>query len=196
MSTGEELRSSPGMDKAASPGDWFYDSPPPKPAILCSERFMAARYKEGYYRKQSIHIYIYIYIFFLVCKGLLIDDVVVSRDTVFQEIRSGAGLKPAISLKKSWGGGYRRTTPRQGGHIALAHHRLHGGPLSYCTINCSIGRACSITINSIRMWCVYMSYHSSYRSALLNTLVNTLANTLLVVNTLANALVNTVATTH
>ena len=38
---------------------------------------------------------------FLVCKGLSIDDVGVSRDTVFQEIRRELVLKPAISLKKS-----------------------------------------------------------------------------------------------
>ena len=43
------------------------------------------------------------------CKGLSIDDVGVSRDTVFQEIRPGAGLKLAISLKTSWGG-YRSKT--------------------------------------------------------------------------------------
>ena len=47
------------------------------------------------------------------CKGLLIDDVGVSRGTVFQEIRPVAGfetVKPVISLKKSKGGYYRRTT--------------------------------------------------------------------------------------
>ena len=32
------------------------------------------------------------YVHFLVCKGLSIDDVGVSRDTVFQEIRPGAGF--------------------------------------------------------------------------------------------------------
>ena len=48
-----------------------------------------------------------------VCKGLSIDDVGVSGDTVFQEIRPGElVLKPATSLKNSWGG-YRRT-PRGG----------------------------------------------------------------------------------
>ena len=49
-------------------------------------------------------------IYFLVCKGLSIDDVGVSRETVLQETRPGAGFETAdFSLKKSWGG-YRRTT--------------------------------------------------------------------------------------
>ena len=38
--------------------DWFYDTPPPpEPAILFNKRFTAARYKEGYYWKQSIQIF-------------------------------------------------------------------------------------------------------------------------------------------
>ena len=32
-------------------------APPPKPAILFNERFMAAGYKEGYCRKHTIHIF-------------------------------------------------------------------------------------------------------------------------------------------
>ena len=53
-------------------------------------------------KKVSIH--------FLVCRDLSIDDVKVSRDTVFQEMRPvELVLKPAISLKKSWRG-YRGTT--------------------------------------------------------------------------------------
>ena len=66
---------------------------------------MAARPKEGcsYNFGNKVSIY------FLVCKGLPIDDVGVSRDTVFQETRSELVLKPPISSKKSWGG-YRRTT--------------------------------------------------------------------------------------
>ena len=44
------------------------------------------------------------------CKGLSIEDVGVSRDNVFQDIRLGElVLKPVILLKKIWGG-YRRTT--------------------------------------------------------------------------------------
>ena len=31
--------------------------PPKTPAILFNERFMAARHKEGYYRKRTIHIF-------------------------------------------------------------------------------------------------------------------------------------------
>ena len=39
--------------------------------------------------------------YFPVCKGLSIDDVGVSRDTAFQDIRSGAG---DFVKKKTWGG--------------------------------------------------------------------------------------------
>ena len=48
------------------------------------------------------------------CKGLTIDDVGVSRrDTVFQEIRPGAGFETGDFVNKNWrGGGYRGTTIR------------------------------------------------------------------------------------
>ena len=46
----------------------------------------------------------------LVCKGPSIDDVGVLKDTMFQEIRPGAGFETVISLMKSWGG-YRSKTP-------------------------------------------------------------------------------------
>ena len=48
---------------------------------------MAARHKEGYYcRNEPIH--------FILWKRLSIDDVGVSRDTVFDDnIRPGAGLE-------------------------------------------------------------------------------------------------------
>ena len=42
--------------------------------------------------------------YFLVCKGLSIDDVGVSRDTVFQEIRPGAGFETSDFVKKTLGG--------------------------------------------------------------------------------------------
>ena len=42
-------------------------------------------------RKNTVEVTISTY--FLLCKGLSIDDVGVSRDTVFQEIRSGAGFE-------------------------------------------------------------------------------------------------------
>ena len=42
--------------------------------------------------------------YFLVCKGLSINDVGVSRDTVFQEIRSGAGFETGDSVKETLGG--------------------------------------------------------------------------------------------
>ena len=37
---------------------------------------------------------------FLVCKGLSIDDVGVSRDTVFQETRPGAGFETGDFIKE------------------------------------------------------------------------------------------------
>ena len=40
---------------------------------------------------------------FLVCKGLTIDDVGVSRNTVFQEIRPGDGLETADFVKQELG---------------------------------------------------------------------------------------------
>ena len=65
--------------------------------------------------------------YFLVCKGLSIDDVGdgveghrISGDTTWMEPVS----KPAISLKKSWGGSYRRTT-----HID--RHTSYGGRSYY-----------------------------------------------------------------
>ena len=41
---------------------------------------------------------------FLVCKGLSIDDVGVSRDTVFQEIRPGAGFETGDFVEDKLGG--------------------------------------------------------------------------------------------
>ena len=68
--------------------------------MFSNERFTAARQEEGRYETQ-------LFVYFLACKGLSNDDVGVARGTVFQEVRPGAGFKkPAISLKKSWGGGY------------------------------------------------------------------------------------------
>ena len=55
-------------------------------------------------------MYQYIYIYILVCRGLSIDDVGVSRNTVFQEIRPGAGFETGGFVKKKLGRGYRRTT--------------------------------------------------------------------------------------
>ena len=44
------------------------------------------------------------------CKGLTTDDVEVSRDTVIQEIRPGAGFETGDFVEeKLGGGGYRRT---------------------------------------------------------------------------------------
>ena len=41
---------------------------------------------------------------FLVCKGLSIDDVGVSRDTILKEIRPGAGFETGDFVKEKFGG--------------------------------------------------------------------------------------------
>ena len=58
---------------------------------------MAARHEEGCYEK-SICIY------YLVCGGLLNDDVRVVRGTVFQEIRLEVGFKTGDFVKEKLGG--------------------------------------------------------------------------------------------
>ena len=70
---------------------------PPKTAIYFNERFTAARHKEIYRCKGTIHVAFCVQrkVYRLVTLGR------VSRDTVFQEIPPGAGLKPTISKKKS-----------------------------------------------------------------------------------------------
>ena len=50
------------------------------------------------------------YTYSLERKGLSIDDVGVSRDTVVQEIRPGAAFETGEFGLKQVGGGYRRTT--------------------------------------------------------------------------------------
>ena len=49
---------------------------------------------------------------FLLCKGLSIDDVGVSRDTVFEEVRPGAGFETRDLVKEQFGGGYSRLTQK------------------------------------------------------------------------------------
>ena len=57
---------------------------------------MAARRKDTIEKEVSIH--------FLVCKGLSIDDVGVSRHTIVQEIRRGAGFETDDFVKEKLGG--------------------------------------------------------------------------------------------
>ena len=67
--------------------DWFNDSPPKTSDFLQRTNVscpLDAR-KDTIENKVSIH--------FLVCRGLSIDEVGVSRDTVFQEIRSGVSFE-------------------------------------------------------------------------------------------------------
>ena len=55
--------------------------------------------RKGTIEKKSVHT------IFLVCKGLTIDDVGgVSRDTVFQEIRPGAGFETGDFAGETLGG--------------------------------------------------------------------------------------------
>ena len=42
--------------------------------------------------------------YFIVCKGLSVDDVGVSRDTVFQGVQSGAGFETRDFVKENVGG--------------------------------------------------------------------------------------------
>ena len=53
-------------------------------------------------RKDTNEIKVSIY--FLVCKGLSIDDVGVSRDAIFQRIRLGAGFETGDFVKEKFGG--------------------------------------------------------------------------------------------
>ena len=43
-------------------------------------------------------------VYFLVCKHLTIEDLGVSRDTVFQEIRPGAGFETGDFVEEKLGG--------------------------------------------------------------------------------------------
>ena len=65
----------------------FYDSPPQK------LRFSLTNVSWLLDTRKDTIIASILSIYFLVCKGLSIDDVGVSRDIVFQEIRSGAGFE-------------------------------------------------------------------------------------------------------
>ena len=56
--------------------------------------FMTARHEEGCYEKN-------IFKYFLVCIGLPNDDVGVSRVTIFQETRPGAGFHTGDFVKGS-----------------------------------------------------------------------------------------------
>ena len=54
-------------------------------------------------RKGTIENTISVY-YFLICKGLSIDDVGVPRDTIFREIRAGAGFEIGDFVKRKVGG--------------------------------------------------------------------------------------------
>ena len=61
---------------------------------------MTARYKEGYTIERKVSIY------FLVCKGLTIDDVGegVEEHRISGKIRPGAGFETADFVKETLGG--------------------------------------------------------------------------------------------
>ena len=58
---------------------------------------MAARHEDGCYETSILK-------HFHACKGLSNDDVGVTRSTVFQEIRPGAGFKTGEFVKEKLGG--------------------------------------------------------------------------------------------
>ena len=64
---------------------------------------MAARHKEGYSIEKKASLY------FLVCKGLAVDDVGVSRDTPYFR-RHELVLKTGDFVKEKLRRGYHRTT--------------------------------------------------------------------------------------
>ena len=62
-------------------------------------RVYLSPHQQGYKWKTK-----YLNIFLQVCKGLSIDDVGVSRDTVIQEIRPGAGFGTGDFVEEKVGG--------------------------------------------------------------------------------------------
>ena len=84
--------------------DSFYDRPLTKPAIYVTNVSRLADTRKDAIKKKSSCILLF-------WKGISIDGVGVARGTVFQGIGCGASFKPAISLKKKFGGVYRRTRP-------------------------------------------------------------------------------------
>ena len=84
---------------------------------------MATRREERCYEKTMS-------CYFLVRKGRSNDDVGVARGTVFQSYGGELALKPAILLKKSWGG-YRRTSPHTTPKLVLLLQRKQGRGLRW-----------------------------------------------------------------
>ena len=81
--------------------DSYYDSPPKNQRFsLTNISWLLATRKDTTDNRESIY--------FVVCKSLSINDVGVSRDTVFQAIRSGAGFETGDFVKETLGG-HRRT---------------------------------------------------------------------------------------
>ena len=79
--------------------DSFYDSPPPKHIdfLLTNVSWLLDTRKDTIENEVSVY--------FVVCKGLSIDDAGVAiKDTVFQEIRSGAGFETGDFVKEKLGG--------------------------------------------------------------------------------------------
>ena len=81
-------------------------------------------------RKDTLEKKVSIYL--PVCTGLSIDDVGVSRDTALTRQDRALVLKPAVSLKKRWGG-YRRTArdtkyPSAKKHTHNSRQRFGMGP--------------------------------------------------------------------
>ena len=76
----------------------------------------------------------YIHVFFGVYRGLSIHGVGVSRDTVFQEIRLGAGFETGDFVKEKSRGGYDTV------------ERLGGGTLFFTTGSELLARTSRVTV--------------------------------------------------
>ena len=78
--------------------DRFYDSPPQNQRLSSTNvSGMLGTRKDTIDTKVSTYL--------LVCKGLPIDDVGVSRDTMFREIRPGTGFETVNFVKEKGVGG-------------------------------------------------------------------------------------------
>ena len=78
-------------------GDSFYDSPPlNQRRSLTNVSWLLDKREDPIESKVSTY--------FLVCKGLSIDSLGVSRDTVLQEVRPGAGFETDDYVEEKLGG--------------------------------------------------------------------------------------------
>ena len=104
---------------------------PPRPEIFFNERFMAARHDEGCYEKNIVTY------FACLQRTIKRRRGVGKGSPHFRRYGRELVSKPAISLKKSWGG-YRRTTlPNHS-----TKHTLLSSQLLSCCCCCCCCRCC------------------------------------------------------